>query len=152
MQNHPILFFLIVLLTIGNSTAVYSHDVEGTLGPDSSASDYYQIECYDDGQGAGNAKSLEIEFFTTTNAAPVVSLQVRTDKPVSLTNITDPVNGDNNPSRTVELANIQTNSSANGYYYVTVNKNRYGIQSYHFTYHCIGDGHAGTSTTALQNQ
>jgi myo-inositol-hexaphosphate 3-phosphohydrolase len=152
MQNHLQRLFWAALIALANPAALRAHDMSGTLGPGSSASDYYQIECLDDGAGAGNATYLEIALLTKTKNSPVVSLQVSTAEPLSLSNITDPINGDSSPSRVVDVANDQ-NGTANGSYYVSVNKTQAGVQSYHFTYHCMGEyGHAGTQIGVLQNQ
>jgi hypothetical protein len=161
MQNHPIRLLLLALVTFANPAVVYAHDQNGTLGPDSSASDYYQIICSDDGNGPTN--HLEIEMLSTTKGLPVVSLQivtqvVSTAQPLSIYNITDAVSGDSTPSRTVQVANVQTDpdlgyTNAEGSYYVSVNKTQAGIQSYHFTYHCTSDtAHTGSEIITLQNQ
>lgn len=152
MQNRPIRLLLLALLTIFRPAVVWAHDMDGKLGPDSSASDYYQIECLDDDSGAGDATYLEIALITKTKGAPVVSLQVTTAEPLTISNITDPINGDSSSSRVVDAANNQ-NGTANGSYYVSVNKTQAGVQSYHFTYHCMGEyAHAGTQIVVLQNQ
>lgn len=152
MQNRPVRLLLLALLTIFSPAMVWAHDMDGMLGPDSSASDYYQIECLDDGTGAGDAKYLEVELVTRTKGAPVVSLQVSTTQPLTISNITDPISGDSNASRVVDVANNQ-NGTANGSYYVSVNKTQAGVQTYHFTYHCMGENaHAGTQISVLQNQ
>lgn len=144
------------------SWSAFAHDQDNTLNPSASATDTYQVHCFDDGQGGGPAAKLEVELLTTSKSAPIVSLQVKTTAesiPFTITNITDPVNGDKGFSRTIAIANnsatpytqVDTTHNANGYYYISVNKTKVGKQSYHFSYHCVGaNDHTGTEITLLQ--
>jgi hypothetical protein len=153
---------VITTLALSNAGLVFAHDQDNTLSPSPSATDYYQVNCYDDNSGAGPAAYLELELLTTSKATPIVSLQVKTTDnsgPFLITNITDSISGDKIPSRTVRIANksatpytkVDEINNANGYYVITVNKTLKGKQSYHFSFHCIGlGGHTGTDIEQLQ--
>lgn len=157
MRKQNLIFTLLLLPAWKLSLA---HDMDGTLGPSASASDYYQVHCYDDRGGAGPTERLAVDLLTTGKAAPVVSLQVSTESPLKIYSTTDPISGDSTFSTTIYPANDQPDTTlsgkphnANGYYYVSVNKTQAGIQSYHFTYHCESSiGHSGTDIAPLQDQ
>jgi hypothetical protein len=142
-----------LLLLVGKSHNILAHDIpNGNLGPLPSASDYYQIECRNDGSGAGDADRLEVTLRSLKKNGPVVSLQVKTENPLYVTNITDAVGGDKVSSRTAIVAN-DNNGTANGFYYFTVNKAKGGEQQYQIKFHCLTkSGHAGTEETMIQNQ
>lgn len=143
----------LLLLLIGKSQSLLAHDIpNGNLGPLPSASDYYLIECRNDESGAGDADRLEVTLRSLIKNGPVVSLQVKTENPLYVTNITDAVGGDKISSMKATVAN-DNNGTANGFYYFTVNKSKAGIQKYQIKFHCLTkSGHAGTEETMIQNQ
>jgi hypothetical protein len=125
----------------------FAHDVDGVLGPSASASDYYQIQCYDDKQGAGPSKELELTLLTMNTGAPELSMQVSREETNTVYSATDPIGGDSVSSPPIVAAH------GDGYYYVMVNKTLEGVQRYHINYHCLSDdGHAGTEIVTIQNQ
>ncbi len=142
----------LLFLLIGKSQSVLAHDISNrNLGPLPSASDYYQIQCRYD-SGAGDTDRLEVTLTSLLKKGPVISLQVRTENPLYVTNITDAVGGDKVPSRTAAVAN-DNNGTANGYYYFTVNKAKPGIQKYQIKFHCLSKtGHTDTAESQIQNQ
>jgi len=124
-----------------------AHDLDGVLGPSASASDYYQIQCYDDKQGAGAARELELTLLTMSSAAPVVSMQVSRQETNTVYSATDRAGGDSEPSPSIVAEH------GDGYYYLMINKTLEGVQNYHITYHCVSDaGHAGTEIQSIQSQ
>ncbi len=151
-MNKCCLKFGLILLLIGISQNILAHDIpNGNLPPSPSASDYYQIECRNDESGAGDADRLEVTLTSLIKNGPVVSLQVKTENPIYVTNITDTIGGDKIPSRTATVAN-DNNGTANGFYYFTVNKSKAGIQKYQIKFHCLSkSGHAGTEVSMIQN-
>lgn len=142
------------------SSVSLAHDIDGTLGPAASATDYYQIQCFDNKEGAGQSEELELDLLTTGTGTPVVSMQVSTESPVRFYSATDPSGGNSSPSQAIVAKNDQPDmlidgnpNNGNGYYYLSVNKTLPGVQTYHITYHCQGSGgHTGTEITAIQNQ
>lgn len=143
----------LLLVLLGKVQNVLAHDIpNGVLGPFSSASDYYQIACVNDGSGTGDADRLEVILTSLIKNGPIISLQVRTENPVYIANITDPVGGDKISSKAAVVAN-NNNGTANGSYYITVNKAKAGIQKYHIKFHCLSKtGHAGTEESMIQNE
>ena len=149
MINNRLKIGLLLLLT-GKFSNLFAHDIINSLGPDSSASDYYQVQCFNDGNG--DANRLEVTLISKKKAAPIVSMQVVTENPLSVSSATDNIGGDKTTSRTLVVAN-DNNGTANGYYYFTVNKTRAGVQKYQIRYHCMSQtGHAGTDSVAIQQQ
>jgi hypothetical protein len=152
-MNKCCLKFGLILLFIGISQNIMAHDIpNGVLGPLPSASDYYLIECRNDESGAGDSVRLEVTLTSLLKNGPVVSLQVKTENPLYVTNITDAVGGDKTSSMKATVAN-DNNGTANGFYYFTVNKSKAGIQKYQIKFHCLSkSGHAGTEESMIQNQ
>jgi len=142
---------LIFMLLQATSLPLYAHDQFGVLGPAAGATDYYRIQCSND--GSGNAGKLVVTVKAGKKKGPPLSLQIATESPETVTNLTDANPKDKLGSRTVEVAD-DIDGSANGYYFVAVNKSAAGIQSYQFQYHCITDldVHTGTDIAIWQNQ
>ena len=137
-----------LLISIGESPNLLAHDILNSLGPVSSASDYYQIQCFNDNGGSGDPSRLEVTLISFSKSGPVISLQVRTENPLQVSNITDAIGGDKMTSRTESIA-IENG----GFAYFTVNKAKAGIQKYQIKFHCLSaTGHAGTAQVTLQNQ
>lgn len=143
----------LLLFLLGKDQDIMAHDIpNGILGPLSSASDYYEIVCFNY-NNEGDADRLEVTLTSLIKNGPVVSLQVKAENPVYITNITDSVGGDKMSSRVAVVAN-DNNGTANGSYYITVNKAKAGIQKYKITFHCKSKtSHAGTNEESMiQNQ
>lgn len=143
------LLHFLVISTTPFSASVFAHDQTGVLGPDSSATDYYSVQCVDQ-----VADRFEVSVITKGGGktSPLVSLQVSADDvdPVTITNVTDAKTGDRVSSRTAVILN---NGTPDSEFKVSVNKNKSGTQKYEFKYHCLSGGtHTGTQITTLQNQ
>lgn len=138
---------MIIALFGAISSNALAHDLDGVLGPSASASDYYQIQCFDNKEGAGPARELELQLRAINSAAPVVSMQVSRQETNTIYSATDRAGGDSDPSPSIVAEH------GDGYYYLMINKTLEGVQSYHITYHCVSDaGHAGTEIQTIQSQ
>ncbi|WP_150050132.1 MULTISPECIES: hypothetical protein [Methylomonas] len=151
MKTESRSFFSMLLLA--TSLPLNAHDKYGLLGPDATATDYYRVQCSNNGNG--NAAKLEVAVKALKRKGPPLSLQVATEFPETIINLTDSNSKDKLPSRTVDVAN-DIDGKGNGFYFLAVNKTKAGIQSYHFEYHCLtaSDVHTGTeiSDVPWQNQ
>lgn len=139
------------MLLLATSLPLYAHDQYGVLGPAAGATDYYRIQCSND--GSGNAGKLVVTVKAGKKKGPPLNLQLATQSPETITNLTDANPKDKLSSRTVEVAD-DIDGSANGYYFVAVNKSAAGTQSYQLQYHCMTSSgvHTGTDIEAWQNQ
>lgn len=138
---------MIIALFGAISSNALAHDLDGVLGPSASASDYYQIQCFDNKEGAGPARELELQLRAINSAAPVVSMQVSRQETNTIYSATDRAGGDSEPSPSIVAEH------GDGYYYLIINKTLEGVQGYHITYHCVSDaGHAGTEIQTIQSQ
>lgn len=123
-----------------------AHDQAGTLGATKSAIDYYQIQCFDDGNGPAEHLELSVIDPAGPKAAPVISAQVT--KGILAMNTADIVDGDALYSPAVKL------NGGNGSYYVMVDKTNKAADNYSLEYHCetATKAHTGTNITILQNK
>ena len=132
-------------LIAGYASMASAHDVSNqTIGVAAGATDYFQVTCFNDGQG--NAARLNIQEHVDTAGGAILSLQVH--KGSIARNTTDPVGGDAGYSPLVSVA------GGNGVYNVFVDKKKVGARQYDISYHCITSGnvHTGTSIVQRQNQ
>ncbi len=134
-----------VLSVLGYAGSASAHDQSGTLGVAATATDYYQVSCYDDGNGSAQKLAVQIKDAAPV-AAPIVSIQVVKGRKAS--NSTDAVDGNAAYS---PLLNI---TGGDGDYNVTVSKTAAGAETYTFQFHCVTSGgdHTGTDIAVLQNQ
>lgn len=120
----------------------------GSLGVDASATDYYEVTCFDD--GAGPPSSIEIAIRDASpGAAPSVSAQVHRE--LALVNVSDDLAADAAPSPAVFL------NAGPGTFFVLVDKSGAGAKFYDLTHHCWtgpnGTGiHTGSLIFLRQNQ
>ena len=133
----------------------FAHEGSGVLGdPEDKAndvgdaaaiSDYIMISCKADGSIPADKLYFQLTSNSPADAPFLVSAQIAKDN--SATNVTDPINGDVNPSRQVVV------NGGEGMYRVTINKNGVGKASYSFVYHCESNEgeHAETTDSSLQN-
>jgi hypothetical protein len=146
MKSHLLqkTLLLVSMLTAGN--AVLAHELSGALGSAASATDSYQVHCYDDGNGAADHLYFHIKDLLP-NAAPVVSAQVTMGRLAAST--TDAVDGDAAYSPAINVK-----GGNNSYYFVTVDKTKLGAENYSFEYHCMTatGSHTGTDILPLANQ
>lgn len=134
-------------LLLGGSEA-QAHEQAGSLGIAASATDYYEVTCFDNGAGAPG--SLEIAILDSSpGAAPSVSAQVHRD--LSLVNVSDDLTADVEPSPSVHV-----NGGA-GTWVVLVDKSGAGAKFYALTYHCwtgpdLTGVHTGSTIVTRQNE
>ncbi|MFO0691768.1 MAG: hypothetical protein U0900_23940 [Myxococcota bacterium] len=125
-----------------------AHSQAGNLGPAASATDYYEIACYDDGHGQPGSLELQIRD-ASPGAAPFVSVQGHHG--VTVRSVSDGILADILPSSQMFL-----NDGAVSYF-VLVDKSGPGAKFYDLTYHCWtgpdGTGvHTGTSLIIRQSE
>ncbi|MGZ8955932.1 MAG: hypothetical protein ACXW0Q_14790 [Methylovulum sp.] len=147
MKNITIKKAILATSLLAASGLVAAHDLSGTLGDADLSTDYYAINCFDDGSGAADRLELQvIDLAPAPTPNPFISAQIT--KGLVAKNTTDLVDGDTafSPKRTL--------IGGAGNYLVTVNKTRKGAESYSISYHCMtsSGAHTGTQLTTLQNQ
>jgi hypothetical protein len=125
-----------------------AHSQSGSLGTAASATDYYEVTCYNDGQGQPGSLVVQIRD-ASPGAAPSVHAQVH--RGLSLKSVSDDLVGDIQPS-----VQIYLNEGA-GVYAVLVDKSGAGAKFYDLTYHCWtgpnGTGvHTGSSLIPRQSE
>lgn len=117
-----------------------AHEGADSLGPALTATDYFTIDCDDDGNGAPEHLLFQVTGgFPATG--PLVSAQIQVpDKQIAVS-VTDPVSGDRASSREVLVR------GGDSTYHVTVNKIGAGKMTYSFVFHCetASGAHTGTS-------
>ncbi len=125
-----------------------AHSQSGSLGTAASATDYYEIACFDDGRGP--AASLEVQIRDSSpGAAPFVSVQAHFG--LTVRSVSDDLFADIVPS-----ARIFLNEGAVSYH-VLVDKSGAGGKFYELTYHCWtgpdGTGiHTGSNLVTRQSE
>ncbi|TAN69975.1 MAG: hypothetical protein EPN17_06635 [Methylobacter sp.] len=142
-KNFITVSLLGVFVYTGSATA---HDINGALGKAAGATDYYQVECFDDGAGAADHLVVEIKDLAPV-ASPLISVQVT--KGIIAKNSTDAVDGNATYSPTLTV------NGGNGSYYLIVDKTAAKAETYNLQIHCETSAglHTGTSEPALlQNQ
>ncbi len=146
MKNMIIKTTLLTASLLGAVNLASAHDQSGTLGATKSAVDYYQIQCFDDGNGPAANLAVRVKDLAGTIAPPIISAQVT--KGILAINTTDTKDGDALYSPAVKL------NGGNGSYYVMVNKTNKAADDYSLEYHCetATKAHTGTNITVLQNK
>jgi hypothetical protein len=146
---------LATLLFIGcvvYGSSCVAHSVGSLLdaaGTNASATDLYQITCYDDGGGNPDYLFMQIQDASTPAPGLIMSVQAYFDTTKIMTNNTDPVSGDANASTGAQLW------GGRGIYYLSVSKTAAGARLYNVTIHCwsvSGGSHTGTDVNTLQLQ
>ncbi|MBK7949325.1 MAG: hypothetical protein IPK00_11420 [Deltaproteobacteria bacterium] len=125
-----------------------AHSQPGSLGTPASATDYYEIACFDDGHGQPGSLELQIRD-ASPGAAPFVSVQGHHG--LTVRSVSDDLLADILPSPRIFL-----NGGAVSYF-VLVDKSGAGGKFYDLTYHCWtgpdGTGvHTGTSLIIRQSE
>lgn len=140
----PILTIMSLLAALQTNPA-FAHDISGSLSKASTAIDYYQVQCYNDGNGLNHRLEVALKDLLPA-AVPKVSIQVIRDN-VS-TNTTDAVDGDASYSPTASVM------GGDGFFYMTVDKTATGAENYSVQFHCMtSDGqHTGTSVSTITDQ
>lgn len=125
-----------------------AHTRNDSLGASASATDYFEVTCFDDGAGA--PQSIHVAILDSSPGAPP-QVSVHLQRGDALVSASDTVDADALPSPEVAL-----NGDA-GVYRVLVTKTGSGPKSYSLSFHCTilpdGEGgHAGTSLSVVQSQ
>jgi len=139
---------ILTLGTIAGAGLASAHDQSGALGAAASATDYYRISCFDDGQGPPASLALQVRDPAPGDAIKI-SVQVAIDG--GLVNTNDLNDGD------ALYGPLVTLNGGAAVYQVLVDKNAAGAETYQISYHCYtgpnGTGlHTGTLIVAVQNQ
>jgi hypothetical protein len=125
-----------------------AHSQSGSLGAAASATDYYEIACFDDGRGP--ATSLEVQIRDSSpGAAPFVSAQAHFG--LTVRSVSDDLIADIVPSPRIFL------NGGSVSYIVLVDKSGAGGKFYELTYHCWtgpdGTGlHTGSNLVTRQSE
>ena len=140
----PVLAIMSLSAVLQTSPAL-AHDISGSLGKANTVVDYYQVHCYDDGNGPNNRLEVAIKDLAPV-AAPKVSIQIIRDD--TTTNTTDAVDGDASYSPIVNV------TGSDGFFYMTVDKTATGAENYSVQFHCMtSDGqHTGTIISTIADQ
>ncbi|MEC4748391.1 hypothetical protein [Methylomicrobium sp. Wu6] len=146
MKNVKTWRWLFVHAAIAYSSIGIAHDQGGTLNAGASATDVYQVSCFDD--GGGKPYQLFFEIKSVIPASPPVSAQVINDDLAMST--TDRVGGDENYSPELQVVKPGNNDT----YTIVIDKSAAGKASYSLEYHCQDShgNHTGTDILPLQNQ
>lgn len=145
MKNYKITLAAFFVIVTGCPIVVSAHDQGGSLGTDSSATDYYQVSCFDDGSGIADQLFFEVRGESKSVASPVSAQIIKGDLSMSTT---DNVDGDQTYSPGIAVV------GGSGTYFVIVDKSGAGKVNYTFEYHCqTSTGvHTGTDIAMVQNQ
>ncbi|MDD2723027.1 MAG: hypothetical protein PHH59_03265 [Methylovulum sp.] len=154
MKKHPVLITLLALTALGQTTLAFAHDLTGSLGAASTAMDYYQVHCYNFGDGSGDTNRIYVAVRNNSTTIPKLSIQVIRDDntgttlPATATNTTDAANGNATFSPTIIY------KGGNGFFYLAVDKTAVGAVNYSLQYHCEASdgGHTGTDIVQTINQ
>ncbi len=126
----------------GYAATASAHNIDGALGKAAGATDYYQVECFDDGSGPAGYLVVEIKDLAPV-AAPLISVQVT--KGNIARNSTDTVDGNATYGPTLTV------KGGNGVYFLTVDKTGAKAETYNLQIHCLTAGglHTGTQEPEL---
>ena len=133
-----------ISLIAGYAGMVSAHDMSNQyLDIGAGKVDYYQVTCFNDGNG--NAQRLDIQEHVDTVGGATLSLQVL--KGWTAKNTTDPVPGDS------DYSPLKSVYGGNGVYHVLVDKKNWYPRQYDIRYHCMTSGnvHTGTLISLKQN-
>jgi len=134
---------MLISVFSNNATA---HDLNGSLGQASSAVDFYQIHCFDDGSGANGYLEIELRD-EAPSAAPLMSMQISVGERVY--NTTDAKDAD-----AAYSPSLQVTGNADEYYLITIDKTAAGKENYAVSYHCMTaqNFHTGTAIFPIADQ
>ncbi len=134
------------ILGAGQALAHSAGAVLDPAGNNASATDLAEVTCYDDGNGPPHHLYTQIQDLSPPVPGLLLSTQIF--KGNQMTNATDTVSGDPNPSSPATI-----NGGA-GTYYISVSKTNVGARSFNITYHCqtVNDVHTGTDIQVDQAQ
>lgn len=137
-----------IAAALATPTRASAHTQSGSLASGASATDLYQVTCFNNGSGAPSSLVLSV-IDTSPGALPLVSVHGR--RAASALTASDTTTADAVPSPT-----IYVNEGAGGYD-VLVTKSGSGSKFYSLTYHCttLPDGagvHTGSALSTLQDQ
>lgn len=147
-MKHKLIQLFLATSVLVFSAAVVADETVGSIGKGSKKVDYYQIECYNDGNGVTELLELNIRDNDGIKANSVFSAQVL--KGALAYNTTDNgSDGDTKHSPTIKIR------GGDGIYHVLIGKSRVAADDYVLDYHCVtkNDKHTGTNTfPVVQNK
>ncbi|MGR8951853.1 MAG: hypothetical protein ACU83V_05515 [Gammaproteobacteria bacterium] len=148
MKNNKIWLIVIGFVTMTHSLIVSAHDTTESLGAAASATDVYQIICFE--ENGIIPSQLFFDIKSATLSAPPLSAQVINDDLAMST--TDSIGGDAAKSPELKVARPGTNDV----YTVVIDKSgaSVGDVNYVIDYHCENStgSHAGTQILNPQDQ
>ena len=144
-----IIMAALIMVAAGYAGGASAHSAGATIdsaGNNASATDLAQVICYNDGDGPTDHLYVTIQDNSTPVSGLLLSAQVYKDG--HMTNVTDTVSGDANPSPAAMI------SGGDGVYYLSVSKTAIGARNFTVTYHCqtAAEVHTGTDITVFQVQ
>jgi hypothetical protein len=128
-------------LALALASAASAATVDGSLEAEAGATDYFEVDCFDDGAGPPQSLAAQIR-----DAAPVVAalLSVQTLKGNAATNATDAVDADASPS------SLSWVNGGAGLYEVFVDKTADGEETYTLSVTCMTGSDATGVPTGTQ--
>lgn len=121
-----------------------AHDKRDSLGAAASATDLYELECFNDqGNPSGDPHELYFEIRGDSKSPVQVSAQILNG--AQAYSATDHINGDN--AFSPELVVVHDGSDV---YQIIVDKNGPGAVNYSLEYHCQSSNGAHTGTSELK--
>jgi hypothetical protein len=140
MRNKRKFLMQIGIVWLCQASGVLAHDQSGSLGAQASATDYYELECFDDGNGSPEHLFFEVRGDTRNTAVQVSGQVVNGSQAASAT---DHTSGDSSYSPQLKVVH----EGDNDVYRMVIDKNGPGVAQYSLQYHCeTGNGvHTGTS-------
>jgi hypothetical protein len=131
------------LLTL--SINVLANDKSGILTNKATATDYYEVQCSKNTAGDTSYLQLSVKDLPPS-AAPTISLQVT--KGIKALNTSDATDNDATYSPVLKAV------WGNGSYFVAVDKNKAGAESYNLNFACMtaANKQSGTAIVVRQNQ
>jgi hypothetical protein len=147
-------FIAASLLIAGYAGQSLAHSTDGVLDPNgnnASATNFWQLICYDDGNGAPHHLYTQIQDNSPPVPGLLLSTQIFTAN--AMANTTDTVSADGQGSNPASLYGGAPTGGAQ-IYYISVSKTKAGSRSFSLIYHCqtANDTHTGTDITAYQAQ
>jgi len=140
MKNDKNFLIFIGIMCLCQAWSVSAHDQSGSLGDSASATDYYELECFDDNNGAPEHLFFEVRGGSQTATAQISAQVINGGQTYSTT---DHVNGDSEYSPQLKVVH----EGNNDVYRFAIDKNGAGVANYSLQYHCetAAGVHTGTS-------
>ncbi len=139
IKSNKVLLALSILVSFGSSGVVGAHTYTGSLRKPASATDFFQVTCYDDGAGYADHLVVEVKD-ELPKANPIINVLLVSEGIAK--NATDSSDGD-----ALGSPEINIKGSNGTIYYIFVSKTKAGFENYSLEYHCVSNSndHVGTS-------